>query len=377
MTAAPAVSRDQVLAYRARAQGLDGAHGATDPAALAIFDLGVQDSPAGTAAHSVAVRLAERPSDPDDLRDGRRWLTTWAIRGAPHVFRVGDVRAMACATWPGDAADAAARLAGYGGGLRKRDEDALDALRTAAEGMRRVVTDTMAKGDASRAATEALPGLCAEPCRSCGTTHISDQLMRLATLPAGLALDPDAAPVTLRPIPGWAGVPDHQEGARDLVRAYLALHGPATAKEVAAYLQTTQAPVKAVWPDDLAEVTVDGRRAWLPEEHLDDLVDAPAPELVRLLPRSDPWLMARDRELLVPDAAHRKAMWPTLGFPSAVLVNGEVAGTWRTKATARRLDVNVSLFTPITSATGQRIEEEAGLVARLRGLPDVRVRIDA
>lgn len=374
--ATPAVSREQVLAHRMRAHGLSGGHGITDPADLAIFDLGVQDSPAGTAAHSVAVRLDDAGAGPDELRDGRRWLTTWAIRGAPHVFRVGDVRAVACATWPADADDAATRLAGYGTGVRKRGDDALAALRTAAEGLRDVVTDTMVKGDASAAATAALPALCSEPCRACGTTHISDQLMRLAALPAGLAVDPDANPVTLRPIRDWAGVPDHQEGADAVVRAYLRLHGPAAPREVAGYLQTTQAPVKAAWPDGLAEVSVDGSRAWLPEEQLDDLLAAAGERVVRLLPRSDPWLMARDRALLLPDGARRKTMWPTLGFPGAVLVDGEIAGTWRTRASSKRLDVNVTAFEPLAATTRRRIETEAELVGTLRDAPDVRVVID-
>jgi hypothetical protein len=320
------------------------------------------------------------PAGGDDpatlLADGRRWVVTWAIRGAPHALRAGDVRAMAAATWPAGADDAAARLAGFGAGTRKRGDDALAALRAAAEALRDVVRDTMTKGDVSTAVTMALPRHCSEPCRSCGTTHISDQLMRLAVLPAGLRLDPLANPVTLRPIARWTGVPDEQEGAGAIVEAYLRLHGPATPKEVAGYLQTGQAAVKATWPDGLAEVTVEGRRAWLPEDALDALRRAPAPELVRLLPRSDPWLMARDRELLVPGVAHRKVLWPTLGFPGGVLVDGEVAGTWRTKATAARLDVTVQPFRRLSPKVRTAIEAEAERVASVREAPDVRVAYD-
>lgn len=146
------VPRSQVLAYRVAAQQLDRP-GDVEVADLAVLDLGLQDSPAGTAAQSIAARTPDATpgASPDELADGRRWVTAWAVRGAPHLLRRGDVRAMALATWPADATDAAARLAGYGAGVRKRGDDALDALRTAAEGMARVVDGEMPKGEASTA----------------------------------------------------------------------------------------------------------------------------------------------------------------------------------------------------------------------------------
>ena len=375
--AAVEVSRDQVLAYRVAAQQLDRPPGVavTD---LAVLDLGIQDSPAGTALLSLAARVPPGGEAAADvtaaaLADGRRWATVWAVRGAPHLLRAGDVRAFAAATWPGSPDDAAARLAGYGAGLAKRGEDALAALRTAAAGLRGVVTQPMTKGDASTAATRALPALCSEPCRSCGTVHISDQLMRLAALPAGLQVDASTKPLTLRPIARWPGVPDEQSGAAALVEAYLRLHGPATPKEVAGYFQTTQGTVKEVWPDGLVEVRVDGARAWLPEDRVEGLRHAPRPDLVRLLPRSDPWLMARDRERIVPGEDHRKALWPTLGFPGGVLVDGEVAGAWRSKASGKRLDVTVTPFRRLRPAQRTLVEAEAALVAELRGHGDARV----
>jgi Winged helix DNA-binding domain len=368
-----AVDRAQALAYRVVAQGLD--RPGDDVTDLAILDLGIQDSPSGTAAESVAARTPPGApgTGPGALTDGRRWLSAWSVRGAPHVMRKGDVRAMALATWPADPADAAARLAGYGAGLRKRGDDALEALRAAAEGLAGVVDGRMTKGEASTAVTKALPAVCNEPCRACGVVHISDQLMRLAGLPAGVALVPYATPATLTPLPQWQGVPERQEGAGALVEAYLRLHGPATPKDVAAYLQTTQAAVKAAWPDALAEVTVDGRTAWLPEDRLDALRDAPRPELVRLLPRSDPWLMGRDRERLVPGAAHRKALWPVIGFPGGVLVDGEVVGTWRTRSRARGVAFTVEPFARITKKARKAVEREALLVAELRGADDAVV----
>jgi hypothetical protein len=51
----------------------------------------------------------------------------------------------------------------------------------------------------------------------------------------------------------------------------------------------------------------------------------------RLLPSGDAYflLQGADRELLVPDAAHRGELWTPRVWPGALLVEGEIVGTWR------------------------------------------------
>jgi Winged helix DNA-binding domain len=364
--AIPTVTREQVLAHRVVAHGFD--RSARKPDDLAIVDLGVQDSPSGTAAVSLAARLpAARAAVPDD------WVLVWGIRGAPHYHRRGDLAALAKALWPVDGADAGARMGGVSPELKRAGVDPLEALRDTAEAFAEVVRKDQVKGDASTALTKRAPEPMTVFCRGCGVVHVQDQVMRLAGLPAGVRIEPGTSPPVLSPIARWRGVPARHEGGGALVDAYLRVHGPATPGEVASYLQTTQRAVKPDWPDGLAEVRVDGRKAWLPEDQLDDLLRAPPADLVRLVPRSDPWLLARDRELVVPNKAHRKALWPILGPPGGVLVDGEVAGAWRTKVSGKRLDLTVQHFAKLPAAARQAIEEEAALVARARGAGDVRV----
>jgi hypothetical protein len=283
--------------------------------------------------------------------------------------------AAAKALWPADDSDAGARLAGTGTIFRKAGIDPLEGLRTAAEALRKIVTKPMAKGDVSAAVTKALPEEYSYFCRPCQAIHIQDSLLRLAALPAGLRLEPDTSPPVLAPIPKWPGVPKEQSGGGAVLDSYLRIHGPTTPAAAATYLQTNQRAVKTSWPDGLVEVRVGGTAAWLPEEQLDDLLTAPAPELVRLIPSCDPWLLARDRDLVVPTKAHQKALWPVIGWPGGVLVDGEVVGTWRTKATTKRLDVNVTAFAMVPKRALADLEDEAAIVARLRGLDDVRVAI--
>ena len=59
----------------------------------------------------------------------------------------------------------------------------------------------------------------------------------------------------------------------------------------------------------------------------------------RLLPSGDAYflLQGADRELLVPDPDNRRQLWTPRVWPGAVLVEGEIVGTWR-RAAGRRHD---------------------------------------
>jgi hypothetical protein len=59
---------------------------------------------------------------------------------------------------------------------------------------------------------------------------------------------------------------------------------------------------------------------------------APGPAApARLLPSGDAYLLLQgaDRELLVPDAERRRALWTPRVWPGGLLVEGEIVGTWR------------------------------------------------
>jgi hypothetical protein len=59
---------------------------------------------------------------------------------------------------------------------------------------------------------------------------------------------------------------------------------------------------------------------------------APGPVApARLLPSGDAYFLryGADRDLLVPDAGQRGALWTPRVWPGALLVGGEIAGTWR------------------------------------------------
>lgn len=359
-----AVDRAQVLAYRVLAHGLH-----RDADRPAVLDLGVQDTPTGSARLAAAART---PAGVDPFGAEPVGMA-WTLRGAPHVHPAGEFPRLAAALWPLSDDDALSRVAWQRSRLNAAGMGAVDAIAEVATAMRQVVTAPMSKGAASTAVSAVVPPTLVAWCQPCGSHHVFESVMRLAALPAGIGLEMDASPARLAPIGGWPGLPARTEGVDAVIRSYLRFLGPAGPAEVAAFLGTTRTALRAVWPDDLVQVCVDGRPAWLPGSDLDALTGAPPPSLVRLLPPSDPYLQARDRDLLLPDRAAQKALWTSLGQPGAVLVDGEIAGLWRPRTSGRKLRIAVTRFGELAPHDRAGVQEEAQRVAAVRGASTVAV----
>jgi hypothetical protein len=95
---------------------------------------------------------------------------------------------------------------------------------------------------------------------------------------------------------------------------------------------------------------------------------APArpPAAARLLPSGDTYylLQGADRELLVPEPGRRADLWTSRVWPGAVLVAGEVAGTWRRAGPK----VTIRAWRRLTAQERTAVEEEASSLP----LPDLR-----
>lgn len=354
MSAPTSIARDQVLNFRAAAQELlrTGTH---DDAA--VLDLGVQDTGPDGAGWALAIRGVEVPDG--DL------VLAWTLRGAPHAYRRTEVAQVAAAVAPWSEADAAKRIFDAARPLKAAGIPVLDALDHIASVMRDVATRPVVKGEMSGALTERLDEPYLRWCRPCGATHAYEQPFRIASLHAGLELEPGTSPPVLHRIPGWRGpakrVPEHL----DPVRAVLRLLGPSDPKLVAGYVDSPVAEIKARWPEDVVPVEVEGRRLDVLAEDLEALADPPPAAGVRLLGPFDLFLQARDRELVVPDAAARKDLWRTLGRPGGVLVDGELIGSWRPRSKGRRLQVAVTIWDG--SAAPDGVAEQAERLAAFRG----------
>ncbi|HET6529876.1 MAG TPA: winged helix DNA-binding domain-containing protein [Actinoplanes sp.] len=365
MAADVRVDRARVMAYRMGALGL--AERVSDrPGDLPLLDLGVQEYTPG----SVQVALAART---DAGLIDNRLVMVWAARGAPHLHRRRELPALSRALWPVSDADATARI--QSGQIPEGMKLGIAAFTATAEAMQKVVTRSMPRGEVSTEVSKLVPKSLTYDCRSCQARHIAGNVWQHAGLHGGVQVESRGKDATLGPIKNWPGIPAENDGIGRLITLYLRMLGPATPTEVARYFGSSAAEMKRVWPDDLTEVAVDGRRGWLPSAAVPDLTSAESPSGVRLVPPMDALLQARDRDLLVPDKKQQKEVWRILGNPGALVVDGEIAGVWRAKmAGQKRVDLTVTAFAPLSAKVRKAVEEEAsGAVARARGVPQATV----
>jgi hypothetical protein len=96
--------------------------------------------------------------------------------------------------------------------------------------------------------------------------------------------------------------------------------------------------------------------------------EAPA-AAARLLPSGDAYflLQGADRVLLVPEAERRSALWTSRVWPGAILVEGEIVGTWRRAGPA----MTVQPWRRLSRAARDAVQAEAEALP----LPGVEGRI--
>ena len=374
--AAATVSREEILRFRLRQHQLDRPpRAATRSTDVALLDYGLQDTGADGATWALEIRGA-----PSAAAEDLAWAWTW--RGAPHAYRRSDLANVAVATAPFSEADAAKRIFDAVKPLRAVGIGALEALRVVAGHLRDTVTAPTVKGDASGRLTALLDPAYLRECRSCRATHVYEMLFRLPPLQAGLEIEPGTSPPVLRRVPHhrpqmYGSLGGEADVRFHAVRNYLRFYGPARARDVAQFLDAPLRDVQAQWPPDAIEVGVTDTGAGMRRqpsfvlaEDVQALADAGAATrtgTLRVLGPFDPYLQVRDRELVVPDEARRKDLWPVLGRPGAVVVDGEVVGTWRPRASAKRLTMLIQLWRPLRAAESTALQEQAERLAAHRG----------
>jgi hypothetical protein len=151
------------------------------------------------------------------------------------------------------------------------------------------------------------------------------------------------------------------EARCELARRYLHVYGPATVGSFAKWAGIGVVEARAAFDalsGSLMPVRTPIGDAWVLVRD-EAILRAPQrpPAQARLLPSGDPyWLLhGADRELLVPDPTRRVSLWTPRVWPGALLVAGEIVGTWR-RANAK---LSIESWRPLTRTERDAVEAEA------------------
>ncbi|MEN5075795.1 winged helix DNA-binding domain-containing protein [Isoptericola cucumis] len=396
------VSRRDVVAFRLGAHHLLERASGDEPGSTGLLDTagrcGIQDSPPGSALLALHARVAGVTRERVDtaVAEDKALLRTWSLRGAPYVVPTRDAPVFTTGVLPPTEEAMRQVVLGAGPSL-----DRLGMSLTETVGLcraevadvlhgRRLDVGELGAGLAARVAArlpparravwdEEGPYAAGQPLGE-GVVHFCLRILALQGVICFAPRSGNRSPFVL--VSEWLGraLPGARpEDARaELLRRYLRCYGPSTRADFAAWVGVRAGDVGPWWDlvaDELEPVGVDGRAAWARAVDLDALRSAPMPRGVRLLPPGDPYTQARDRGTIVEASRHRD-VWRTVGSPGTVLVDGEIAGTWRPRKSGRRLTVSVATFGGLRERDAAALRAEADQVATLRGASSAVVEID-
>lgn len=356
MTTTGTVSLDRRswLGYRWHQHGLgeDGAGGRLDDLLL----LGMQGSRQSAGEHPLSqrtTRIGNTPL-PDAIRPDGPLVSLWSVRGAPHAHRTTQLGILRDALAPRDTDE--------GGGAF------VEAVQEVAAALGQVVTAPTPKGDASAEVAGKVSPSLVQWCDRCKADHVPDDIFRAAGRQGLVVIgSTDQGTTMLHPPP--QAVQDTVEQPRlALLQAFFRVNGPASRALFRDWAASSTQSTRELWDElvnDLVTVTVDNKRCELPGALVDAVEHAPTADGVALVPPHDPYLRQVDRTLLVPDTGRRRAVYRALSGPGALLVDGEVAGTWRYRRSEHQLTVEP--FGEVTPTQKRAAEQRAASLAASTG----------
>jgi len=327
------LSRAQVLAHRRRVGALDErlppGRTSLERAALA----GLQDSMPRAALLSIHARVAA--TEPTTWEDPSL-IQVWGPRFSAYMVAERDRAPFTLGRMPEDARG------------RRRAEDTASRLRDFLKGRR------MTYGEAGHGL-----GMNANSLRYAAPT--GTVLMRW-----------DGA---RQPIIWTVPAPemDVRDARLELARRYLHVFGPTTAAAFAEWAGIRTAQGRAAFDGlahELTPVRTPIGAAWVMSSDEASFRALPSPGApARLLPSGDAYflLQGADRGLLVPEADHRPLLWTSRVWPGAILVGGEMVGTWRRSEAL----VTLQAWRPLLVVEREAVEAEAGSLP----LPGLRSEI--
>jgi hypothetical protein len=187
--------------------------------------------------------------------------------------------------------------------------------------------------------------------------------IRYATLTGRLLIQWDGA---RQPIIWTVGAPTMTpaDALKDLSRRFLHVFGPSSLSSFVRWggLDTVPATsaFAALSPELLTVRTPLGEALMLAEDEPIARKRPAATDAARLLPSGDPYYLwwGADRQLLVSNRRHRAELWTSRVWPGALLLGGEIVGTWRRSKAV----VTVTPWRRLTTAERATVESEAAML---------------
>jgi hypothetical protein len=171
---------------------------------------------------------------------------------------------------------------------------------------------------------------------------------------------------------------DRDEAMVELVRRYLASHGPATVKDLSWWSGLTMTDLRAAigsLGDEVASDEVDGLTFWSMASERSRR--PPAARGVHLLQTYDELVVGYTESRFHGDVSGELARqaWTDRTFPTGVfLLHGRVGGHWRRTIQPKRVRASFHTYGAIGAADARTLESAAGRLGRFIGLPvDVEI----
>jgi hypothetical protein len=328
---------------------------------------GVQAQVASSAELAVRVRRATSEfGDVDAAMADGRLIKTWAMRGTLHLLTT----------------DSAAALLSLISGARPWERPAWDRYFNMNAERWQAFRDAV--GDALDGATltrdELIEAIVSRP----GLDHVGEGLrsswgtmLKPLAWQGELCFGPNrGSRVTFRrpadASPRWAGLLSPEEAAPAVVATYFGTYGPATFEAFNHWIGggwLRKRELRRMVGDHaggLAEVDVDGDRAYVPAEHVDSLAAARPTRSVRLLPGFDAWILGPGSgDPHVVPQRRRAAVSRQAGWISPVVVaGGVVAGTWQLDGDRVAISWFGETGRPPQRALGGEVDRLAGILGR-------------
>ncbi len=163
--------------------------------------------------------------------------------------------------------------------------------------------------------------------------------------------------------------PDPEDALGDVTRRYLSAYAPATAAGLALWWGGLgPAPGRrmlAALGDEAVEVDVESERAWVLARDVDEMAAAERPQVARLLPAFDPWVVGATRGLAaLVDPRQAARVYRKQGWMSpVVLVNGRMVGVWKHERKGATVRVELEPFGRLPSWSRAQLADEAERLA--------------